>query len=116
MLRVRVNISPGGILARRGLGPDNRARRFIAGAVGRLCEAYVPLDTGKLSRSYVVSSDGATLTYPGPYARYQYVGIAASGAPLRHSDPMRGAKWEKRMLADKSRELEREIEGELHII
>ena len=118
-MKVTVNIDPARILRRRGLGSDTRVRQFIASEVGRLCKPYVPLRTGALSGQYIVAPDGSTLTYPQPYAHYQYVGRVMggrapkhyTGADLTHTDALRGGQWEKRMLADKSGDLERSVKA-----
>nr|DAK72817.1 MAG TPA: Minor capsid protein [Caudoviricetes sp.] len=59
----------------------------------RRCDKYVPYDTGRLKGSARLSPGGRTLSYSAPYAAAQYY------LPYRHSDPLRGRFWEKRMLA-----------------
>lgn len=118
-MNIITKIDPVKILRKRGLGSDTRVQQFIASEVGRLSKPYVPLQSGALSGQYVVASDGSTLTYPQPYAHYQYVGMAMGGrAPkhytgkaLTHTDALRGKQWEKRMLADKSKDLARSVKA-----
>ena len=63
-----------------------------------------------------------SIIYPGPYAHYQYVGeVMAGRAPKHytgqainyHGAPMRGKQWDKRMMADKGKEVERNFENYL---
>ena len=129
-MKVKVDISPAKILASRGLGGDKAAQKYLASEVKRLCEPYVPFQQGTLARSAVIAADGSQLVYPGPYAHYQYEGKVygpnytngeifwsgkapkkPTGEKLTYSGgPMRGPQWDKRMLADKSREIERNLE------
>lgn len=128
-VKVKVDINAAQILERRGLGVGHAARRYLASEVRRFCEPYVPFWQGALENSATIAQDGSAITYPGPYAHYQYEGKAMgpnipiikggqlvgffsrgpkryTGADLQyHGAPMRGPQWDKRMLADKSEEL-----------
>lgn len=119
-VNIKVDIKPADILRSRGLGGDNRAQKYLASEVWRLCDPYVPMQQGALKRDAIIASDGSTLTYTQPYAHYQYYGKAMAGrAPKNytgddldyHGAPMRGKQWDKRMLADKSRDLERSMDA-----
>lgn len=130
-VKVKIDIQTAEILRKRGLGSDTGARKYLASEVKRLCEPYVPMQQGILARSAVIASDGSSLVYQGPYAHYQYEGeiygpnytngeIFWSGkAPKKptgrqidyHGAPMRGKQWDKRMLADKSKDLERSMDA-----
>lgn len=37
-----VNITPSKILAKHGLGSDNKARKYLATSVAKYCDPYVP--------------------------------------------------------------------------
>lgn len=128
-VKVKVDINPAQILESRGLGASRAAQRYLASEVKRFCDPYVPFAQGTLKNSAIIAGDGSTITYPGPYAHYQYEGKAMgpnipiiqggqltgffsrgpkryTGADLQyHGAPMRGPQWDKRMLADKSEEL-----------
>lgn len=135
-VKVKVDINPVQILASRGLGPSHAAQYYLASEVARFCDPYVPMSPGSgvhMKMQHAISQDGSTLTYPGPYAHYQYEGRAMgpnipliqggqlvgffSRGPKRytgktlqyHGAPMRGPKWDKRMLADKREELTQSI-------
>lgn len=128
-VKVKVDINPAQILESRGLGASRAARRYLASEVRRFCDPYVPFAQGALKNNAVIAGDGSAITYPGPYAHYQYEGKVMgpnipiiqggqltgffsrgpkryTGASLQyHGAPMRGPQWDKRMLADKSEEL-----------
>ena len=117
-MKIQVDINTAKIMRSRGLGGDHRAQVFLASEVKRLSDPYVPMQQGLLKNQAVVASDGSTLTYTQPYAHYQYYGKVMVGrAPKKytskdlnyHGGPMRGPQWEKRMLADKSKELAKNV-------
>lgn len=116
---VNVDINTARILKERGLGGDNRAQVYLASEVKRLCDPYVPMQSGVLKNTAVVAPDGSSVTYIQPYAHYQYYGkVMAGRAPKQYTGEdltysgggMRGAQWDKRMMADKSRELVNNLE------
>ena len=117
------------ILRRRGLGGSNDARLVLASEVAHQCDPYVPMSAGSAAHmkdSVQIAPDGSEITYPGPYAHYQYEGKVygpnipladggffspvapkqPTGAELQyHGAPMRGAHWDKRMMADHADEV-----------
>lgn len=106
---MKINIPIEQILAKRGLAGNKPAQLYLASTVARLCDPYVPMQTGRLKAAQI-ASDGSTITYNQPYAHYQYNGQAMAGRapkhytgkPLNHhGDPMRGPQWDKRMMADR---------------
>ena len=84
-----VNITPSKILAKHGLGSDNKARKYLATSVAKYCDPYVPMSAGAgahLKNQKQIAPDGSKVTYPGPYAHYVYVGLAMVGrAPKSYS-------------------------------
>lgn len=117
-ITVKALVDPKAILDRKGLGPDNRLRKYLAARVKAHCDPYVPMKAGVLKNTAAISPDGSELTYSTPYAHYQYVGKAMAGRAPKHytgrmlkhkGAPMRGPHWEKRMVADKRGVLEEEI-------
>lgn len=119
-LKVTVNFNPVTILKVRGLGKSDGARKHLASEVWRLCEPYVPMEQGILKNNCTIALDGSELVYNQPYAHYQYYGKAMggrapksyTGAELRYSGaPMRGAQWDKRMLADRKQDLVKSVEA-----
>lgn len=130
-VKVDVDINTAAILKKRGLGTDCSAARFLADTVVRLSDPYVPMASGSgahMKEGYTIADDGSTITYRGPYAHYQYMGevmvgvvtgspYAKSGEPKRgtgrplsyHGAPMRGKRWDKRMMADRGRDVVKAI-------
>ena len=119
-VNVKVDISPPKILKKYGLGGNTDAQKYLASEVARFCDPYVPMQQGLLKNLHTIASDGSTLTYTQPYAHYQYYGeVMAGRAPKHytgksinyHGAPMRGPQWDKRMLADKGKDLENSMEA-----
>ena len=119
-MSVKIDINTNKILKVRGLGGSKEAQKYLASEVKRLCDPYVPKQQGNLKNNATIAGDGSQLVYNQPYAHYQYYGqVMAGRAPKHytgeslsyHGAPMRGAQWEKRMLADKSKDLERSVEA-----
>lgn len=127
-VNVEVNIKPVTILNARGLGGDKGIQKFLASEVVRFCDPYVPMSSGAgahMKGQTEIASDGSYIIYGGgayPYAHYQYYGKVMVGqAPKKytgadldyHGAPMRGAHWDKRMMADKSKDLEKSVAEEI---
>lgn len=119
-VKVNVDIPTAKILKERGLGSDAGARKYLASEVKRLCDPYVPMQQGMLKNNVTIAGDGSYIVYTQPYAHYQYYGkVMAGRAPKKytgddltyHGAPMRGPNWDKRMLADKSKDLENSIDA-----
>lgn len=117
-MSVKIDINTEKILKSRGLGSDNSVRKYLASEVKRLSDPYVPMQQGLLKNQATIASDGSQLIYTQPYAHYQYYGkVMAGRAPksytgddLTYHGANRGPQWEKRMLADKSKQLEQSVE------
>ncbi len=118
-MNVKIDINVPKILNSRGLGGNQKAQKHLASEVARFCDPYVPMQQGFLKNQYTIAADGSQLIYTQPYAHYQYYGEVMAGRPPKqytgeklkyHGAPMRGAMWEKRMLADKSKELEKSLD------
>lgn len=116
---VKVDVNTAKIMRQRGLGGDHGAQRFLASEVQRLSDPYIPMQQGMLKNQNIIAQDGSSITYTQPYAHYQYYGQAMAGrAPKKytgneldyHGAPMRGKEWDKRMMADKREEIERNLE------
>ena len=83
------------ILKDHGLDVDGRAQKFLSSEVRRLCDPYVPFDTGTLKNTAEVGQ--TYVDYITPYAHRQYYHHRGNG--------LRGPHWEKRMMADKGSQL-----------
>lgn len=119
-LKIEINFDTDRILKVRGLGKSDGAQKYLASEVARFCDPYVPMEQGMLKNQYTIASDGSELTYTQPYAHYQYYGKAMAGrAPKSYTGadltyngaPMRGAQWDKRMLADRKQDLVSSLEA-----
>lgn len=118
-IKVKVDIPTAEILKARGLGSDTGARKYLASQVKNYCDKYVPMQQGELMKA-TIANDGSHIVYTQPYAHYQYYGkVMAGRAPKKytgddltyHGAPMRGPNWDKRMLADKSKDLENSLDA-----
>lgn len=130
-VNIKTNINPETIMRARGLGSSHAAAKVLAETVVRLSDPYVPMSAGAgahMKAAYKIASDGSSITYHGPYAHFQYAGevmvgvksgspYAKSGEPKRgtgrplsyHGGPMRGAEWDKRMMADRGDEVTKAV-------
>lgn len=126
-----------------GLEPGGRVQKVIDKDVMDYSIPYCPFDTGALARSpYAVTVVGSgEVTYPGPYAHYQYMGEIYgpnipvfeddSGVPTRFFsppgekkhptgrqmeyatdiNPLAGSHWVERMAADRLQDIIKEAQG-----
>lgn len=113
-IKVKIDINPGDILQEVGLGESGDTRVFLANQVARLSDPYVPMQSGTLKNQRIVAKNGKKITYPGPYAHYQYTGLVMAGRAPKHytgedltyqDSPMRGSYWDQRMLSDRKDDL-----------
>ena len=119
-MSIKVNLPKAEILKRLGFGGANEVRKYLASEVKRLSDPYVPMQQGALKNSATIAGDGSYIVYSQPYAHYQYYGkVMAGRAPKKytgddltyHGAPMRGPEWDKRMIIDKARDLEKSVEA-----
>ena len=119
-MRVKVNINANKILASHGLGTSKKAQKYLASEIVRLSDPYVPMQQGDLKNRRTIAADGSEIVYTQPYAHYHYYGKAMAGRPPKHytgddltynGAPMRGPRWTERMLADKKKEIENNLEA-----
>lgn len=118
-IKVSVDFDSSKILKKRGLGSSKEVQKYTASEVKRLSDPYTPFLQGDLQRSGKIAPDGSNITYNSPYAHYQFYGKAMGGRAPKHytgadltynGAPMRGARWTVRMLADKRKEIEKNVE------
>jgi len=117
-MQVNTHIDGARILRQRGLGGSHEAQRFLAEIVRDYSDPYVPMSAGAAAHMkglVEIAPDGAYLQYRAPYAHYQYVGeVMAGRAPKHytgkdlqyHGAPLRGKLWDKRMMADRRKDVE----------
>lgn len=104
-MKVQVDIDVDKIMHSYGLGSSDKARKALATNVRRRCDKYVPFRVGHLKNNSQVSGDGRAITYLEPYAKKQYT------IPYKHSDPLRGAHWDSRMIANEKAQLVADMEA-----
>lgn len=102
------------ILARRGLQDNGPAQKEAASELKRLCEPYVPMNTGILKSTAQVQQDGVLYgarpknksgtEYGQSYAAKQYYSNAGTGKDGTSQGGTRGKQWDKRMMADRGEE------------
>lgn len=90
------------ILARRGLQGNGPAQKKAASELKRMCDPYVPMNTGTLKNTAQVQKDG--VLYVQPYASSQYYGNGGFGKDGTAKGGQRGKFWDKRMMADHGKE------------
>lgn len=122
-LRAECSIAVEKALWKRGLGLDYGAQKYLAADIMRLCDDYVPFSGGggvHLKNRARIAKDGSSITYPGPYAHYQYMGIVYEGSGPKHPTdralsyrgaPMRGKLWDRRMMADRRTKVVKDVEN-----
>lgn len=119
-MKVSVDINTAQIMRERGLAGDYSVQKYLASEVARFSDPYVPMQSGFLKNQKQIAADGSELVYIAPYAHYQYYGeVMAGRAPKQytgkeltyHGAPMRGPRWDQRMMADKSADLVRSLQA-----
>lgn len=87
------------ILLKRSLGKNGKGQRFFTHEVRRMSDPYVPRRSGVLKNT--AREAEKTVTYNTPYARRQYYEHKGNG--------LRGKMWDKRMWADRGKEIVRSV-------
>jgi len=120
--KIKIN-STNKILKDHGLEKDGRVNAFLRDEVDRLCDPYVPMQSGNLKRLKTYPSNHE-IKYISNYAHYVYKGKKAVGPsrpkgvkrtisnqPLKYNGaPKRGAEWDKRMMRDKGKQVAKDVE------
>lgn len=128
-VKLKMN-SPNKILKDHGLNEDGSANKFLRDTVDRLSDPYVPFSgNGSGMKANKTYPNNHSIKYIAPYAHYQYTGIlmvAQNGSPFAKKGekkhytgkslkyqgaPKRGAKWEKRMMNDKRKEVIKDLQN-----
>lgn len=119
-VKCTVDINTSRILASRGLGGTNKARKYLASEIVRKSDPYVPMQQGALKNQRQISSNGSEIVYTQPYAHYQWYGEVMAGRPPKEytgreinysGAPTRGPRWTERMMIDKGHEIEKNVEN-----
>ncbi len=94
-MSIRINVSLAKARVLRKFGLYGSAQRFFTHEVRRLCDPYVPMQTGVLKNTVIENE--SSIVYPQVYARKQYYENRGRG--------LRGKQWDKRMMAQRGPEL-----------
>lgn len=117
-MKIKVDINAKKILTSRGLGGSNKVQKHVASKVKSLSDKYTPFRGGDLMKAQI-APDGSQIVYPGPHGHYQWYGkVMAGRAPKKYTGgdltynggPMRGPRWTERMMIDKRKEIENDVE------
>ena len=73
-IQITSTVNVKAIIDRKGLGPDNALKKYLATRVRLRSDPYVPKKQGTLKNTAQIAPDGSTITYAQLYAHYQYVG------------------------------------------
>ena len=92
------------ITLRHALNKGGKVQQFFTSEVARMCDPYVPFDTGNLKNNKEVSE--TYIHYKSPYAKKQHEQNRGG-----HNGPLRGKQWEKRMWTDRGNEIVRAVEN-----
>lgn len=99
---VRLELDPAEkILLKRSLDKNGAGQRFFTHEVRRMSVPYVPRLQGYLQDTAV--EQPTSITYGQPYARRQY--YENSGKNRSKKAPKAGKMWDKRMWADRGKEI-----------
>lgn len=87
------------ILTRRGLNDGGRAQRFVDSEVLRLCDPFVPFETGFLKASGIRGTviGSGVVKYIAPYAKVNYYTNGGHGIQGLNNGGERGRLWFARM-------------------
>lgn len=89
------------VMNKHGLEPFGAVQKYIDSEVLRLCEQFVPKDTGALIASGIASTQlgSGSVNYNTVYARrWYYRNTTDAGTPVHFNEaPQRGSYWFERM-------------------
>lgn len=137
-MKVSVDTSQLGVILQQKLEQvvnDAATRLAVHNTLAKMCDPYVPMQTGTLAQTTRITPEG--VTYTQPYAHYQYEGQVygpnipivqdgvivgwfsrpgqkkePTGAQINYSKelhPLASAHWDKAMLRDKREQFEKEV-------
>lgn len=108
---VKLNLpSANAIIRSRGLDENGRAQLFHTNNVNSRIGKYMPHLTGALETKLKHVRSGTEIRIQGPYAKYQFYGMAMAGPPpkvltgkplvyTKDFNPMAGPHWDRALVA-----------------
>lgn len=103
--KMKLQIDPADkILLKRSLNKNGKRQKFFTHEVRRLSEPYVPHLSGNLKKTAIERE--SSIEYGQPYARRQYY---ENSGKNQSKSPLAGKEWDKRMWADRGKEIVRSV-------
>ena len=120
---VKVNMNPiNRILKDKGLTAGGDVQRFHTSKVNRRIGKYMPHRSGALETKLKHVKSDTEIEVLGPYAKYQYYGVAMEGkppmvptaCPLKYTktfNPHAGPFWDRALVTAEGAVLQRELQS-----
>ena len=110
------------ILKRHGLDEDGDVQRFHTMNVNRRIGKYMPHLTGTLETKSKMVTGNTEITVLGPYAKYQYHGLAMAGPPpkvvtdkpleyTKDFNPLAGPYWDRALVAAEGNVMKQDLQA-----
>ena len=94
------------IMRRLGVERDGAVQERLTDLIVDNIKDFMPRESGELiGKMRKVGSD--RIRVDGPYARFLFFGVRASGLPVRYDNlnPQGGAHWDRRMVAESGEQI-----------
>lgn len=94
------------IMRRLGVERDGAVQERLTDLIVDNIKDFMPRESGELiGKMRKVGSD--RIRVDGPYARFLFFGVRASGLPVRYDNlnPQGGAHWDRRMVAERGEQI-----------
>lgn len=110
------------ILKRHGLTENGDVQRFHTMNVNRRIGKYMPHLSGTLETKLKLVTSNTEVTVLGPYAKYQYHGMAMTGTPpkvvtdkpleyTKDFNHQAGPYWDRALVASEGRVMEQDLQA-----
>lgn len=94
-----------------GVERDGAVQERLTDLIADNLKDFMPRESGELiGKMRKVGSD--RIRVDGPYARFLFFGVRASGLPVRYDNlnPQGGAHWDRRMVAERGSQIVAELQ------
>lgn len=99
------------IMRKLGVERDGAVQERLTDLIVDNLKDFMPRESGELiGKMRKVGSD--RIRVDGPYARFLFFGVRASGLPVRYDNlnPQGGAHWDRRMVAERGEQIVAELQ------
>lgn len=99
------------IMRKLGVERDGAVQERLTDLIVDNLKDFMPRESGELiGKMRKVGSD--RIRVDGPYARFLFFGVRASGLPVRYDNlnPQGGAHWDRRMVAERGSQIVAELQ------